>query len=427
MISSYWTGLFNWLGNTAGDASFAYIFALLVNAALATGGGQTLSNSQLVALAISVLFLWSVLNFLDIERIGWFNSIAVILQIATILSLVTVVLALAPSLNSASYVLTSYHNGTGFTQNFYVILLSLLFPLFGFAGYDGPAHLAEETRGSLYAAPMGIVYTVIATGISGFVLILALLFSMQSIENAIDSSSGNSAIEILVQTGGQQTACIFACLLAVNIFFAGTSSITVTSRILFALCRDKATVFADKLSAIDPTFRSPINAVVFLFCVQASLLLIPLNSDGGIEAFYTIVSITVVGLQISYFVPLFWKTFTFIWPAHHAKIDNQLQTSEMNLGVWSFSLSLISVSWLFFTTVLLLLPSTYPVTSKTMNYTIVPVGAVVLFGILNWELNSKFYFRGPGRSRFVQGSEMGSRPNSSLSNREIEPLILGNL
>jgi amino acid transporter len=38
LISAYWTGLFNWLGNVAGDASFAFIFAQFVSAALVTGG-----------------------------------------------------------------------------------------------------------------------------------------------------------------------------------------------------------------------------------------------------------------------------------------------------------------------------------------------------------------------------------------------------
>ena len=150
-----------------------------------------------------------------------------------------------------------------------------------------------------YAAPLGIVYTVLATGVCGLLLILALLFSMQSIDDAIDGTSGNAAIQIISQTAGQSVATVFAWLLVVNIFFAGTSSITVTSRILFALCRDKATIFADTLSAVDPTFHSPLNAIVFLFFVQSLLLLIPLASDGGEDAFLSILSICVVGLQVS--------------------------------------------------------------------------------------------------------------------------------
>ena len=421
LLSAYWTGLFNWLGNTAGDASFAYIFAIFVSAALVTGGGTALTTPQLVGLAISVLFVWSVINIFHIEKIGWVNNIGVTVQMLTIISLATVVLSMAPALNTASFIFFDYHNSTGFSQNYYVIMLSFLFPLFGFAGYDGPAHLAEETRGSSYAAPMGIVYTVVATGVFGFLLIIALMLSMQSIDDAIDGSSGNAAIQILSQTGGQNVACVFSWLLAVNIFFGGVSSITVTSRILFALCRDKATVYADTLSALNPTFRSPINAVIFLFLVQSSLLLIPLNSAGGSEAFYSILSICVVGLQISYLIPIAWKVMIYMWPAHHAKISLKLQLSPMSLGSWSFPLGVISTVWLSITTLLLLFPTTYPVTAQSMNYTCVAVGAVILFGILNWEMNSKNTFKGPPRSD--DSVEVEVSLGDLSRNTEVQPLI----
>ena len=113
LVSSYWTGLFNWIGNTAGDASFAYIFSIFTSAALVSGGGTALTTPQKVALAISVLFVWSVINFFHIEKIGWVNNVASLFQMGTIVSLCVVVLSMAPSLNSASYVFTSYHDSTG--------------------------------------------------------------------------------------------------------------------------------------------------------------------------------------------------------------------------------------------------------------------------------------------------------------------------
>jgi amino acid transporter len=338
-----------------------------------------------------------VINCYHITSICWINNLAALIQAATIISLVTVVLVNAPSFNTADYVLREFNNNTGFEETYYVIILSILFPLFGFAGYDGPAHLAEETKESSTAAPMGIIYTVLATGVFGLVLIIVLMITMQDIDDAIDGYSGNAAIQIISQNCGQYTASVFAWMLVVNIFFCGCSSVTVTSRIWFALCRDKATIFSEILSAVNPRFGSPIYGIAFIFIVQSILLLLPLNSDKGAEAFISIVGITVVGLQISYAIPIFLKVLSFTDSTQHEYVSEKMKNSDMALGILSLPLGILSCLWLSVTTIILLLPTTYPVTSASMNFTVVAVGFVIFFGVINWELNSKHTFQGPPR------------------------------
>lgn len=394
MKAAYWTGLFNWIGNTAGDASFAYIFAQFVSAALETAGAEALGTPVQVILAICVLFVWSVINFFSIESVGWINNVATVIQVFTILLLVIVVLFTATRLNTAKYVFFDYNNDTGFKEKGYVLVLSLLLPLYAFSGYDGPAHLAEETKSSRLAAPMGIVYTVMATGVSGFVLLMALLFAMQDIAGAIASPTGNAAIEIIAQTGGKNFACAFCWLLVLNIFFGGVSSVAVTSRILFALCRDKASAFTSSLGTVHPLLHTPVNSTIALFFLQSALLLIPLSNYGGSEAFYTILSICVVGLQISYLIPIALKVYSF----HLSDgMVARLGGSQMSLSFLSYPLGVLSSIWLFFTSLLLLLPTSYPITAASMNYACVAVAATILIGWLNWELNSKHVFVGPPR------------------------------
>jgi amino acid transporter len=149
------------VGNTAGDSFFAYAFAVFVSSARETSGSNALSAPLLVSLAISVLFIWTVLNFIRVEDIGWIYNMASVLQIGTILALSIVILSTAPHLNSLSFVFFDYNNSTGFTQEYYVVMLSFLYPLFGFVGYDSPAHLAEETKSSRKVSSMGIIYTVL--------------------------------------------------------------------------------------------------------------------------------------------------------------------------------------------------------------------------------------------------------------------------
>jgi amino acid transporter len=134
MKAAYWTGVFNLLGNIAGDASFAYIFAQFISASLVTAGADALKTTSLVALAIAVLLVWSVINCLRIEDVGIINNIAALIQILTVIALVIVVLSYAPKLNSTNYVFFTYNNDTGFSQQSYVIVLGALFSNYAFIG-----------------------------------------------------------------------------------------------------------------------------------------------------------------------------------------------------------------------------------------------------------------------------------------------------
>lgn len=73
---SYVTGWLNFLGNTAGDASFATGFASFLSAALAAAGGQVLTAGAQVGISIAVLWVWSILNFVRIDQVGWVNNLA---------------------------------------------------------------------------------------------------------------------------------------------------------------------------------------------------------------------------------------------------------------------------------------------------------------------------------------------------------------
>ena len=417
------------MGNTAGDSFFAYAFAVFVSSARETSGSNALSAPLLVSLAISVLFIWTILNFIRVEDIGWIYNMASVLQIGTILALSIVILSTAPHLNSLSFVFFDYNNSTGFTQEYYVVMLSFLYPLFGFVGYDSPAHLAEETKSSRKVSSMGIIYTVLGCGITGFLVLLALLFGLQDITQAIEGPSGNAAVEIIQQTAGRYVASVFSWILVINMFFTGMSSVTVTSRILYVLCRDKASHYAEPLATVHPHYRSPINASIFLFLIQFLLLLIPLFSARGVVAFYSVLSICVVGLQISYLIPVVLKVLIFINPEENSKMLARLQNSYISLGVFSLPLGILASIWLFFTTLLLLLPTNYPITGATMNYTSVVLIITIIVGIINWEYNSKHTFTGPPRSFDIDDNENNENTNDThatlVPTRELEPLIRG--
>ncbi len=120
------------------------------------------------------------------------------------------------------------------------------------------AHLAEETRGAGRAgkitlikknlssinlsfcilAPKGIIATCVCAAIIGFIYLLGLLFAIPNIDSFLKKYNTNDeSINLAVATyelaAPHRVAMALTTLVILNVYFAGISSITVTSRILY--------------------------------------------------------------------------------------------------------------------------------------------------------------------------------------------------
>lgn len=392
---SYICGWANFIGNFGGDAAFAAAFAAFLSSSLAASGSDQLSDVTQVILAVSVLFIWTFLNFFRIDQVGWVNSIAAIVHIGTLFVVMILLYSMAKKLNTSEFVFTRYYNDTGFDSVFYVFLLSMVSGMFSFVGYEASSHMAEETSDESDGSPssLGMIYTVIASGVVGFIYLVTLLFATVDIGAVLNGSdaadTGSPVINVFVYTCGELWGAVLAWLLVVNIFFAGHSSVTVTGRITYALARDKAFPFSEMIAELDPYFQSPVNALLFSMVLAALLNALPITAIGK-TAFYGIVGLSTIGYQVSYGIPILLKVVYD--PA-------DFPITPMSLGVWSYPVSLISCIWLFASGFLFLLPVSYPVTADNMNWLIVTCAAAFAFGAANWHFNSRFSYQGPKRHK----------------------------
>ncbi len=80
-------------------------------------------------------------------------------------------------------------------------------------------------------------------------------------------------------------------LLLVNLFCAGFSSMTVTSRIGFAMARDKAFPFSHVLHRVNKTTKAPDTMILLVFILDVLLCLLPLISQTAFEAITGIAAI----------------------------------------------------------------------------------------------------------------------------------------
>jgi amino acid transporter len=140
-FASFITGWFNFLGNSAGDASYAYGCAQMIAACVALNDPHNdapalSSTAAQVALSIGISALWAVKNCARVDQQGVFNNFSCLFQMLSTVVIVATLFLAAPLRSSSEFVWTSTYNKTGMDHMGYVVLIGILMSLFSFSGYE---------------------------------------------------------------------------------------------------------------------------------------------------------------------------------------------------------------------------------------------------------------------------------------------------
>jgi hypothetical protein len=110
------------------------------------------------------------------------------------------------------------------------------------------------------------------------------------------------------------------------------------------------------------------------------------QSLGSQVAFQAMVSITTLGLYISYALPIVFRVTT---------ARESFVPGPFHLGRYGVAVGSAAVAWVALVTVLFCLPVAYPVAKDNFNYTPAAVGGVLFLSVAAWVLHARFWFRGP--------------------------------
>lgn len=401
-VFSYVTGWASMLGNCAGDAAFAYGFAQAVGFTITTANPDyEITPGFITGVSIGICWVWAILNCVRSDILGYFNNAGLFLQGGASIVIVIVVLSMAQQYAPAKLVFTFGEDCTQFpgTQNMssmnyddglgdgnalpcssidtaYTIVLGITTCLFAFVGYDAAGQMSEETQNAETSAPRGILLTAISCAIFGAVYILAFLFSSQDIRQLANPLADTFA------NGAQSEGLGLMIVLVLMYFFAGHSSLTATSRILFALARDDGIPFSYCFVQVWGVSKVPVRTVVLTAVLDTILMFFSLFSSQALTA---ILGTSVVGYQLSYAI-VFVERFIFRY---------RWKPGPFSIGILSLPFALIAAVWQISTSVVFLWPTVFPVTAATMNYTVVVASGFMFIAAVYWILFARYHFVGP--------------------------------
>ncbi|MBA2283921.1 MAG: amino acid permease [Ktedonobacteraceae bacterium] len=406
----WFTGWFNLLGQIAVTAGIDYGLAVsidvLLNAWIPSFPAK-LGNifsidpaTQWTTLAIYavVLILHALLNIFGVRIVAFLNDISVWWHIVGVLLIGggVVVAALvaqqfaAPDfvkhiasapLNSAGtlFNVDPKYNLSGF-PTWYAFLLGLLLAQYTYTGYDASAHMTEETVGAETRAPWGVVMSVVVSAFAGYIVLMGLLAAAPDITANGAAGALNPVLYILESRLGFVLGTLFFAVAVGAQFFCGMSSITTNSRMIYAFSRDGAVPFSNVWHHLNRG-RTPRNAIILSACC-AFILAIP--TVVNFAAYVAITSIAVIGLYISYVLPILLRLFA-----------KDFRVGPWHLGAWSRPIGVIAVLWVIFISILFMLPTLNPITPVSFNYTpVVVLGTLVILTVW-WLVSVRHWFKGP--------------------------------
>ncbi|KAJ3321203.1 hypothetical protein HDV06_004546 [Boothiomyces sp. JEL0866] len=284
---------------------------------------------------------------------------------------------------------TTAYNGTSIDSFGYVVLIGTLSAFYSFTGYgtmyitiEAAGHLSEETVDAEKSVPKGILYTCAATGFIGFCFLLSLVsLTASDIDSFLNNGSG--VFGIFQQCVNNNAALALAIIMSINLLFSGMSSLTVTVRMAYALARDNGIPFSAQIKQVHEYNKVPGWAVLTTFLMGEILILLQLISS---NAFIAVTSISTIGFQISYAIPIILRLTTY---------RKEFQPSYFSLGKFAIPCGVISSISLVFTSFLFLLPVTFPVTAENFNYTPVVLVATALIAWIYWVVHARMHYISP--------------------------------
>jgi amino acid transporter/GNAT superfamily N-acetyltransferase len=299
--------LYHWSA-LLGGARFGWAAAMLnllgqvalaaaIDLACAQALSQALGRPGLAyALFAGILLGHGALNAASVRLVGWLNDASATIHLLAVAALAGLLLARG-RVHGVDYLASS----GGHPEAARGFVASLVLGVWTFTGFDAAAHVSEETHLPQRRSPVGIVSAVVVSAVAGYALVVSLVLAVR--DDGWKADPQAAALFVLRGALGDRTGSAALGLAVVAMWFAGLSSVTSASRMLFAFARDGGVPGARALRAVDARTQTPVNATGA--CVLFSFGLVAITAPLSEAIFLAVAALATAALYASYGLPIF--------------------------------------------------------------------------------------------------------------------------
>jgi amino acid transporter len=141
-------------------------------------------------------------------------------------------------------------------------VLGLLHVCYTITGFDASGHTSEETRDAQRSVPKGMITSVFWSGLFGWVLVVAILLAMPSVDEG--AAKGWSVFAYTLDASGMPGWLKDAIAIGIVLsnYLCALAGMTSLSRMIYAFSRDGGIPGVSKyLRRVSPKYRTPGTAI----------------------------------------------------------------------------------------------------------------------------------------------------------------------
>ena len=297
------------------------------------------SPENAVLLGSILVLATTVINAFGVRLMSIINSTGVFIELIAAV-LIAVILAFNIKRTPAVFFSDNgYGAGVsgGFLGAFLVASLASGYVMYGF---DTASSLGEETTEPRKTAPTAILRAILASFvIGGAILVFAVLAAPDLNDPEIGVKSGGLQY-IVEKVMVSPLGTIFLICIVIAVFVCTLAVHTAAIRLTFAMARDNALPFGERLAKVHPRLKTPVVPAVTIGVLAVLILVVNINSP---QIFTVLTSIAIIMIYIAYLMvtaPLLVKRFRGEWPP-----EDLAAGRYFCMGRWGLPVNIVAVVW----------------------------------------------------------------------------------
>lgn len=235
-------------------------------------GGRWAEPSGVVALTLAVIALLALVHLFGIRLASHVNNVGVWTELVGVAALSLGLMGLALSRGASPGILAqSLDTATGHPAGPGAWALSLLVGAWCLTGFEAAADLAEETHQPRRVVPRAILVSLLSSGLAGALLLGGVMLAVRDLPAA--QADPNPLVSTLTRALGGAWMPPVLAVVGISVFACGLASMAATSRLLFAMARDRMLPGSRWLAFVAEGQRTPRNAILFIWAGSSAIVL----------------------------------------------------------------------------------------------------------------------------------------------------------
>jgi urea carboxylase system permease len=303
------------------------------------GSGEFDYATNAVVLGTIMIVFTTTVNALGVRLMAMINSTGVFIEL---IAAVLIAIILAANWTRGPQVFFSTHGygageSGGYLGAFLVASLASGYVMYGF---DTASSLGEETVEPRRTAPKAILRAILASFvIGGAILVFAVMAAPDLDDPKVGSSSGGLQY-IVEQVMWGPLGTIFLCCIVVAVTVCSLAVHTAAIRLTFAMARDNALPFGEKLARVHPKTQTPVVPAVLIGVLAVLILVVNIGQP---KIFTVLTSIAIIMIYLAYLMvtgPMLKKRLNGQWPPKDLKAGGYF-----SMGRWGLLVNIVAVVW----------------------------------------------------------------------------------